>query len=414
MRQHIALFSVLLCFARLAPAQTLPGSLPLPPRAGAPAETPPAREQEALVTFDDRVTDLQWVDNRWQLTAGNVVLKDFGPHEAEGREALRLVRELHLNQVGSVGAPQPVMEYWLSDGHAPQGLVAGVRVLPIDQGTLKVDQYQGMWYVRDSNRVLFNFGTHQPQAQQALAVLHRYGFTQVGYLGHGTPLMLVFLGNAATPATTHGGSMFPRTRSITTHVPKTENGSGILPAGLQQPASPQLAALPQGRQLAAPNTLPVDPATAVERIPIDWRQAQVRQDAQGWKLIQGNYTVAEFGSSETDARLALAALHFYHFSEQCLIGHPRPTCTYFLVNGQAPHGYMLGVDQVGFQPQALAVRQIGQAWVVGDDNRPLLNFGEQAGDARQALAAIQRYQFNTLCRIGRGEASGMTFFVKAR
>ena len=53
-----------------------------------------------------------------------------GRHETEAREALRLLRELRLNQRGTVGSPRPVMEYWLTDGRAPQGFTQGLRPLP--------------------------------------------------------------------------------------------------------------------------------------------------------------------------------------------------------------------------------------------------------------------------------------------
>src|SRR5438067_2024456 len=51
----------------------LPAGTVLPGGKG-PAPAAP----ENLQTFDPQLVSLQWLDNRWQLTAGAVVLKDFG------------------------------------------------------------------------------------------------------------------------------------------------------------------------------------------------------------------------------------------------------------------------------------------------------------------------------------------------
>jgi hypothetical protein len=149
-----------------------------------------------------------------------------------------------------------------------------------------------------------------------------------------------------------------------------------------------------------------------ERVPINWQQAQVRQDDDGWKLVAGNYTLANFGPHDDEARLALEAVRHYHFTEHGTLGRPRPLFSYFLVDGQAPHGPMLGLQHVPFHPDSLAVRQVGDAWWLVDGARPLLPFGEHQGEARQALRLIQRYQFDTLCRVGRADAGAMTFFAR--
>src|SRR5207248_3088661 len=107
---------------------------------------PPEMRQatgENLMTFDPRLAELHWVDNRWQLEAGGVFLKDFGRRENEARQVLHLVRELRLTERGTVGTPQPVMEYWLANGQAPQGSLPGLRLLPLDLASLHVEPIQG-------------------------------------------------------------------------------------------------------------------------------------------------------------------------------------------------------------------------------------------------------------------------------
>ena len=94
---------------------------------------PPAAPGEPLVAFNPDLVEVVWTNGTWQLhearTDGRpeTVLKDFGTHQAEAFEALRLIRGLHLTQHGTVGTPQPIMEYWLSDGQAPQAVYDWAR-----------------------------------------------------------------------------------------------------------------------------------------------------------------------------------------------------------------------------------------------------------------------------------------------
>jgi hypothetical protein len=413
------------------------GSSRLPPSTGTAPEQPAAgiakpagspsiapSPQESLRTFDYRHAAVEWADDRWQLKAAGVLLKDFGRHEAEARQALRVLQELHLTQMGAVGTPLPIMEYWLADGHAPQGFVSELRTLPLDPRTLKAEQLQGQWWVRDAHRVLFNFGGHEDEARQALAVLQHYGFTQVGYVGQAAPLMIVLLGTSAgsdlirpaalpspSAAATQGEMPappgFPARRGAGRPGAETGPNGG---AGAGNALAP--VPLPLGRQLAQPATNLPDLTDGSERLPIDWRQIHARQDRGGSRLVMGGATLADFGPNYSDARLAEDAVRFYRFTEQRRIGRPRPVFTYFLVNGQAPHGAMLGADVLLFQPDALAVRQLGNDWAVCEGTQPLFHFGANAEEARQALRAIQHYQFDAVCRIGHSEGTAFTFPVR--
>jgi hypothetical protein len=384
-----------------------------------PAPSPP----EPLRTFDYRRAEVEWADNRWQLTADGVLLKDFGRNEAEARQALRVLRQLHLTQVGTVGTPLPILEYWLADGHAPQGLVSELRTIPLDPKTIKAEQLQGQWWVRDGRRVLFNFGGHEDEARQAAELLRRYGFTRIGFVGQATPSMLVFLGAPAGTAfvqpepaladpamTAQQGDLSPRG---TAHHPTLRGPSGTDKA--TDPAigtAPAPVSLPHGRQLAQPATSLPDLTAPSERVSLDWRQIHARQDRGGSRLVMGGCTLAEFGLNQDDARLAEEAVRFYRFTEECRIGRPRPVFTYFLVNGQAPHGTMFGAELVPFQPDTLAVRRVGDDWTVCAGTQPLFHCGPNADEAREALNALQHYKFDAVCRIGHSEQATFMFPVR--
>jgi hypothetical protein len=378
------------------------------------------------------------------MTAGGVALKDFGPREAEARQALRLIRDLHLTQYGTVGGPEPVMEYWLSDGHAPQGLAGGLRTLPFDAAGLRVEQFQGQWCLRDPQRILFNFGQRAADAHQALAVVRKYGFTQVAVVGQASSAMLVFLGRQGDQP--GAGPGLPSTRVHPTsygHDPaqaatRTARDlqarfPGAGRDAVATPALPPLQSTPrtarrerepiqwgQTREALGPRDLHALPPQAAggpgespTRIPFDWRQAQLRREGETWKLTAGSHVLAEFGHDEAAARQALSAVQHYRFNEHYLVGGPGAHLSYFLVNGQAPRGLMFGVPSQPFPPEGVSVRQVGPAWALCAGNQVLLSCGDRPDEARALLAVIRRHQCDHLVRLG-GDAAGMTILVRTR
>jgi hypothetical protein len=236
MRPALTLSLLVLAGASLALGQTWREKGPRPhgadrrdaapqPLPTVPDDAPPV---EQLTRFDYRLATLDWDGKRWQLRAGTVLLKDFGTHEAEAREALRIVRTLCLTQRGTVGSPQPVMEYWLAEGHAPQALAGGFRTTPFDLEHLRVERVQAAWCIRDDDRVLLTFGPHADQARQALAVLRRYGFSRVGYVGGGVPFMMYFLaGQSRGDAFRDAGPAAERTAALRAeHATDRADGGG--------------------------------------------------------------------------------------------------------------------------------------------------------------------------------------------
>jgi hypothetical protein len=362
--------------------------LPPGPTLKPPQATP---SPEKTITFNTEQAELRWQDNRWQLVAGTAFLKDFGRQEAEGRQVLRVIRDLHLNTLTTLGSPRPIMEYWLSQGQAPRGIVTGLRTLPIDDASLKAEQVQGQWCVHDATRILFNFGPQADACRQAAEAIQRYGFTQVAYVGQAAPVMLVFLANSTAAA--------PKTAPVTAA------------AGRQQPGHAPAAA-PQQTGGVVQASLRLPGTEAADRVAIDARQVQVRHDGIDWKLAMGNHVIANFGPNQADAQLAQAALRYYRCSEQVFVGNPKPLFSYFLSGGMAPHGTAYAYNAITFHPEALQVRQLGTDYVLHDGAQVVMSFGGRAAEARQTLEAIQRYKFDRLATFGRGDQS-LTLFVRS-
>jgi hypothetical protein len=377
-----------------------------------------APRKEELLTLDPTKVEIRWQNNRWQLLSGGVLIKDLGSREADAREALHLIQEMHFTQRGTVGKPQPIMEYWLSDGQPPQGTAGGMRLLPIDVNSLRVDHFQGEWIVRDNYRLYFMFGSHGEEAQEALRIIRDHGFTRVGYVGQPTPALVYFLAGPEgmsqagmvtqpSPSSTAGG------RAYTGQVPAQPSLYG--PAPMNPVNKPGAGNLNPARQIGAIEPLLRDQALQADKVVFDCRQVQVRRDNQDWKLFYGPVVLANFGPNQTDARTALNVLQFYRCNEQCLVGSPKePSFTYYLSNGQPPRGLCFGMGGVAFHPETLTIRQAGKDWAIYQGNRPLVHFGDKEDDAKQLLQAIQQNKFDHICHIGHPDVPGMTLLVRTQ
>jgi hypothetical protein len=395
-------------------------------------EQPPVVLDEQLTRFDDRMAELQWNGGRWQLWSGAVMLKEFGRHEADARLALTVVREMHLTQHGTVGAPRAIMEYWLSDGRVPTESVPGLRTISIDRNTLRIEAVQGYWCVRDDKNTFFNFGAHKDEADRSLAIIKHHAFDRIGLIGQAIPTMLVFLGTTpGITATPLHAPPPPRGRVMTAQgMQSTEHVFGELQRSTMQPSTFQPASNAPGlpglsndpkslpntatssdlagaavsfnRQLAPPSAR-TDLKSIAERVPLDFRQTRLSKDAEGWKLLCGNYVVGAFGPDENQAKLADMAFRTSRFTEQCVIGRPKPAFTYFLINGKPPRELPLGAHGVSFRPDDLSVRQVNGEWTIGDMIGPIFHFGVREAEAKETLKAIQYHHFDKYCRLGVGE-----------
>lgn len=350
----------------------------------------PAWSQEAAPTvrFDYRELELRRVGDRWQVRGGTDFVKDLGLVEADAKEALRLIRELHLTEHGVIGTRQPILEYWLADKQPPVGMVQRYRLSAIDLKSLQVVNIQGHWCLRDNRQLWFNFGPFEQDAQQARALLVRYNFNRVAFVGQATPVLMVFM----------------------TGADKGGNPNQELAAPL--PLTPGQWLDP--RQLTRPSPYQTDAKSGAERLPIDWRNVRLRRDGQDWKLMLGNDCLADFGPDEVQARDALRVFQFYRFSELCRVGQQDKPVTYYLVNGHAPRGIRFGTKTTSFRPERLTVKQGENGWMIQDGEKALLRGGDDLAAAKQVLDAIKTHGFDCWCQVGKSGPTALSFFARER
>jgi hypothetical protein len=423
-----------------APAQVAPPAEAPPAVQGLPPQPLPALagsgpalvRDENLVTFDPAQVELRRFDGRWVLAHGPTVLKDFGRREEEARQAWHLIRDLRLSQLGTLGGSQAVMEYWLSNGQPPDRLPRGVRTLALDPEALQVEKAHGHWLLREPGRVLCNFGVHEQEARQALAVVRKYGFNQVGVVGQGVPAMLVFAVGPDRPtqrlAAGDDGSRLAQASAELPPVPAVPSAGGattpvptsalppLRPAGLAGRGGvpgPDLVRRGTNRWQSNWTAQPAVDNVAVERVPFDWRRVQVVRQNGDWKLVVGSHTLGSFGAAERDARLAHAAICHFRATEQVHVGVPERVASYFLSGGQAPRGLMVGLFSERFQPERVCVRELAGRYYLANDNHPIYECGPHADEARYLLQFIQMQRVDHLCRIGPPDRPGLMFLVRS-
>lgn len=371
---------------------------------------------EKLQRFDEQAVEIRWGPSGWQLWSGTVFLKDFARKEEDARTALHLVRELHLNARGRLGAPQAVAEYWLSNGRPPTAAPQGFRTLAFDPTTLSVVQVEGQWMLRELKRVLLSFGNNEAEARRALAVFERHHFDRVCFIGEPTPSFMYFLSSAEEHEkqfVAEDGSTSPESSTHSTkavHIVKT----GANPADPKRSAiDPKVGSplLPPGRQLLQVTNIPGQ-VNLPDRIPFGWQHAQLRQVGDTWELGAQDVTLARFGLDEAGARQALTLLRHYHFTELCLVGGDDPCFSYLLVNGRMPRELRFGISNIEFHPERAQVRRTGADYVVEADGICIHNFGQREDAARSLCELIRQNNPDHLCWVGANPQQGMVFFVR--
>jgi hypothetical protein len=220
-----------------------------------------------------------------------------------------------------------------------------------------------MFYVRDPRRVIFNFGPYENDAQEAIRLIHKYGFNEVAFIGLPNPTMIYMLKSG-----------------------EPERQSGSTRDSLRPEYLPQRA-----------TRYPFDvPGVGIvgERRPIDAMRMETQHAADGWHLMAGPTDLGSVGNSEYQARTAMQIAQRYPFTEYVRVG--TSDFGFFLCHNQAPREVPLGVRSVSFQPKLLAAKRNGDNWTISDGKQTLATFAT-VGEAETAIKVIQFYKFDCNC-----------------
>jgi hypothetical protein len=340
-------------------------------------QQPPATANvvpDGSLHFNPNQLDLRNEKGHWVLRSGSTWIKDFGADSLAARSGYQVIRQLHLTELVWVGKVEPSLEFFLQgDRPPPTPVGTGLPLITFQRQFLEAKWSDESWWLAEKGRPLLRFGDSREDAEKALALIHQYQINQVAYIEH-PPMPMVLLAAATNQ-----------------NAPQKTMPDG--PKKTAPPREPSASFPP--RQPAKPDVM-----SAFHRLTFTYTQAQVRQTSNQWQLVVGRAVLQEFGNDERVARDALKALQFYRFTEQYRFGDEEETFEFYLANGQAPHGRILGQSGIPFNPRDLMVRPSeGEGWIIYHDFQPLLRFKTKE-HAEQAFEVIRRFRFDHLYRLG--------------
>jgi len=134
------------------------------------------------------------------IVEGATTIKTLS-NNAEAQEALRVIRHYGINSRHTIGS----FEYFLVDGNAPSGPLAGAQEFSINPENYQISlniPNPNDWAITDvastgagvNVNVIWNFGAQRDQAYSAVSEMRRNGFTFRSWVGgtRQSPSMLYF------------------------------------------------------------------------------------------------------------------------------------------------------------------------------------------------------------------------------
>ena len=318
----------------------------------------------------------------WQVWNAGTVFRDFGNNAEDAADMFRTLRELRPTEWASIGTDRAIVDYGLTDGKTAPNAGFPKSHLQMDPRTTRAEQVRGVWCLRDDANILLNFGAHQADAEQALAVMQKYGFNRVGFIGKSTPPLAYFF---AAPENTTG------TAIVASPIIKAAQERAMNHTGLDVPGVGYVG----------------------EKIRIDYKKVEVRRDKGDFVVAYGPEILGRFGASEWTARDALKVIQDARFTEFCKFG--TAGVTFFLIGEKAPKDVPFSVQGSRFAPGSLTVRPInGKWWLCGESSARLLLPAGSQEEGEQLVKLVKAYGFDQLCQIGTSSHSTMQFLAKGR
>ncbi|TLU83450.1 MAG: hypothetical protein FDX30_10490 [Chlorobium sp.] len=139
--------------------------------------------QEDCLSFNPATASVRNIDGRWTIVDGNHLMFNFGDKRMEALQALKIIKYYRMNSSCFVGRPDPSFQYLLVNGQAPQGNLPGEDCVSFNPNTSEVKNIGGRWKIVDGSHWVFDFGDKEGEARTAFAIIRKYGFTFVGYVG---------------------------------------------------------------------------------------------------------------------------------------------------------------------------------------------------------------------------------------
>ena len=129
-----------------------------------------------------------------------------------------------------------------------------------------------------------------------------------------------------------------------------------------------------------------------------------------WKVVQGNMWMLSFGNRGAEANQAANIIRHYRFTQQCFLGRPGPSMTYWKRGNTVPSNGYPGDDCINNDPDTTQARWVSGEWKLVDGSHWMVSFGSNENEARQGEELVRYYRLNRQCFVGRPNAS-MTYWL---
>lgn len=144
--------------------------------------------------------------------------------------------------------------------------------ISFDPGQAEVKQMGSTWKIVVGSMMMLDFGSNEGEARQALKIIKHYGMDQQCFVGRPDPSMEYYLVGGSSPSGSYPGE---------------------------------------------------------DCISFDPDNIEVKKLGNRWKIVDGNSIMLDFDDNEAEANHALEILKCFKFTEQCFVGRPDASMSYF-------------------------------------------------------------------------------------
>lgn len=143
--------------------------------------------KEDCIAFNWRTATRQQVNGSWKIVDGSHWLFDFADKADEATKALNIIKRYRMDSSCFVGRPDPSLSYMLSKGKLPSGNMSGEDCIGFNPDSASVANANGSWKVVDGSHWMFDFGSKEEEARQALAIIKKYRVSYSCFVGRPDP-----------------------------------------------------------------------------------------------------------------------------------------------------------------------------------------------------------------------------------
>ena len=157
-------------------------------------EIPVPCHPEDCVGFNPANVQARSVAGSWKVVDGGHWLMDFGTAAAQAKTAVKVIQFYKMDTFCFVGRPgkKNLMKYFKSGATIPTGPFPGEDAIPFNPATVTAAQSTVGWRVVDGNHAMLSFGASQANALKAVAIIKKYGFRFICFVGRPNAPMMYF------------------------------------------------------------------------------------------------------------------------------------------------------------------------------------------------------------------------------